>query len=72
MDTAGEGKEGPALANRNLLKLATDTYLFKTIFQGRRNTTMNGFGAGSTVRQALTDSEIEAIISFMRTWEKKQ
>lgn len=70
--TSGEGKEGTALKNRGLLKHATDTYLFKTIYAGRRNTTMNGFGTGSTVRQALTDQEIESIVSFIRTWEEKQ
>jgi cytochrome c oxidase cbb3-type subunit 3 len=68
----GEGKEGPALNNPNLLRNATDTYLFETTKVGRRNTNMNGFGIGSTVRQALTDKEIEAIVSFLRSWEDKK
>ncbi|MCI0607020.1 c-type cytochrome [bacterium] len=68
----GEGKEGPALNNPNLLRLATDTYLFETTRVGRRNTNMNGFGEGSTVLQALSDKEIEAIVSFIRTWEEKK
>lgn len=65
----GEGKEGPALNNPVLLKAATDSYLMETIRVGRRNTTMGGFGEGSTVRQALTSQDIESIIVFIRTWE---
>lgn len=66
----GEGKEGPALNNPVLLKAATDTYLTETIRVGRRNTTMGGFGEGSTVRQTLTQQEIESIVAFIRTWEE--
>jgi cbb3-type cytochrome c oxidase subunit III len=65
----GEGKEGPALNNRVLLDLATDTYLFKTIQNGRAGTSMAAFGTGSTVQGALTDSEISSIVRFLRTWE---
>ena len=68
----GEGKEGPALNNRVLLDLATDTYLFKTIQSGRAGTSMAGFGSGSTVQGALTDSEISSVVAFLRTWEGKQ
>jgi cbb3-type cytochrome c oxidase subunit III len=68
----GEGKEGPALNNRVLLDLATDTYLFKTIRNGRAGTSMAGFGASSTVQEALTDAEISSIIAFLHTWEVKK
>jgi cbb3-type cytochrome c oxidase subunit III len=68
----GEGKEGPALNNRVLLDLATDTYLFKTIQNGRAGTSMAAFGRGSTVQRTLTDSEISSIIAFLRTWEGKK
>ena len=68
----GEGKEGPALNNRVLLDLATDTYLFKTIQNGRAGTSMAAFGRGSTVQGTLTDSEISSIIAFLRTWEGKK
>ena len=68
----GEGKEGPALNNRVLLELATDTYLFKTIKNGRTGTSMPGFGAGSAVQQNLTDQEIGSIVAFLRTWEVKK
>lgn len=65
----GEGKEGPALNNRVLLKNATDTYLVETIRNGRRNTTMGGFGEGSTVRQSLTDQDIQSVVAYLRSWE---
>jgi mono/diheme cytochrome c family protein len=68
----GEGKEGPALNNRVLLDLATDTYLFKTIQNGRAGTSMAAFGTGSTVQGALTDSEITSIVRFLRSWEGKK
>ncbi len=68
----GEGKEGPALNNRVFLDLATDSYLFKTIQNGRTGTSMPSFGAGSSVRSALTDSDISSIITFLRTWEGKK
>jgi cbb3-type cytochrome c oxidase subunit III len=68
----GEGKEGPALNNRVLLDLATDTYLFRTIQNGRAGTSMSGFGAGSSVRRTLTDAEIASVVAFIRTWEGKK
>ena len=68
----GEGKEGPALNNRVFLELATDTYLFKTIQNGRSGTSMAGFGAGSSIRRTLTDNEIGAVVAFIRTWEGKK
>jgi mono/diheme cytochrome c family protein len=68
----GEGKEGPALNNRVFLDLATDTYLLKTIQNGRPGTSMAAFGTSSTVQGALTESEIAAVIAFLRTWEGKK
>ncbi|MBI2359214.1 MAG: c-type cytochrome [Deltaproteobacteria bacterium] len=68
----GEGREGPALNNRVFLDLATDTYLFKTIQDGRTGTSMAAFGAGSSVRRAMTDAEISSLVAFIRTWEGKK
>ena len=45
----GEGKEGPALNNRVFLDLATDTYLVKTIQNGRPGTSMKDYLAGKFV-----------------------
>lgn len=66
----GEGVEAPALNNKNLLASATDTYLVQTIARGRRSTVMSGMAQPSTVHPALTPTEIEAIVTFLRTWEK--
>lgn len=62
----GIGKEGPALGNRVLLSTATDTYLFETVKRGRRGTTMEGFSRPSPTRPALSDEEIEAVITYLR------
>jgi cytochrome c oxidase cbb3-type subunit 3 len=67
----GKGGEALALNNAGLLAAASDTYLFKTIARGRRGTAMPGFAQASTVHPALSPQEIEAVVSFIRTWEKK-
>jgi mono/diheme cytochrome c family protein len=67
----GQGGEALALNNAGLLAAASDTYLFKTIARGRRGTAMPGFAQASTVHPALSPEEIEAIVSYIRTWEKK-
>lgn len=69
---AGEGGEGPALANPNLLAHATDTYLVETIRRGRRGSSMLGFGAGSSTRRTLSQEEIEAIVAHIRSWEAQK
>jgi cytochrome c oxidase cbb3-type subunit 3 len=68
----GEGGEGPALNNKNLLALATDTFLIETVTRGRRGTAMQGFQNASPTRPALAPREIESIVSFIRTWETKK
>lgn len=68
----GEGGEGPALNNRVFLDLATDTYLFKSIKNGRSGTSMAAFGTGSAVTRSLTDEEIYSIVAFIRAWEEKK
>lgn len=67
----GKGGEALALNNAGLLAAASDTYLVKTIERGRRNTAMQGFAKASTVHPALSPQDIESIVSFVRTWEKK-
>lgn len=66
----GQGGEGPALANKVLLGSASDTYLFETIRRGRRGTSMEAFSRPSTTRPALSDSEIESVVAFVRGFEK--
>ena len=68
----GEGGEAPALNNQVLLASATDTYLVETIGRGRRGTVMQGFLDPSPARRTLAGAEIESVVAFIRTWEKKQ
>lgn len=65
----GQGGEGPALRNRVLLESASDTYLFTTIRQGRGATSMPAFSSSSPARRTLEETEIEAIVSYIRSWE---
>jgi mono/diheme cytochrome c family protein len=66
----GEGGEGPMLANPVLLGSASDTFLAETIRRGRRGTAMLGFEQPTPTRRALEDTEIESIVTFIRTWER--
>jgi mono/diheme cytochrome c family protein len=67
----GEGAEGPSLNNKVLLGAASDHFLVETIKRGRRGTAMAGFIQPTPVRSALSDSEIEAIVEFIRSWEAR-
>jgi len=68
----GKGGEGPALNNKVLLETATDTYLVETIRRGRRGTAMASFGEPSPVRPALTQSNIEAIVAYLRSFQGRK
>jgi mono/diheme cytochrome c family protein len=67
----GEGGEGPALNNLVLQQFATDTYFVETIGRGRRGTAMASFLEPSTVHRTFTPSEIEAVVTFIRSWGGK-
>ena len=64
----GTGGLAVALNNPGLLA-ASDTYLFETIGRGRSNTVMEGFAKPKSTHPALSSTEIEAIVSYIRTWE---
>lgn len=64
----GEGGEGPALRNPVLLAYAPDSYFVETIRRGRQGTAMPAFGNASPVHRVLGPAEIEAVVSFIRTW----
>jgi mono/diheme cytochrome c family protein len=68
----GEGPEAPALNNKGFLAAADDTYLVETIGRGRHGTPMPSFRQGSPTNRALTPTGIEAIVTYIRTWEGKQ
>lgn len=65
----GVGAEGPALNNKVLLETATDSYLVETISRGRRGTAMAGFNEPSPVRPALTRSDIESVVAYLRSFQ---
>ncbi len=65
---SGEGKFAVALNNPGVLA-ASDTYLFETISRGRMRTVMEGFARPKATHPALSSAEIEAIVSYIRTWE---
>ncbi|HMV49605.1 MAG TPA: cytochrome c, partial [Blastocatellia bacterium] len=67
----GEGGEGPALNNKVLLSTANDRFFVETIGKGRRGTAMKGFLEPSPVRRALTQAEIEAVVTYIRSWGAK-
>ncbi|HET9594904.1 MAG TPA: c-type cytochrome, partial [Anaeromyxobacteraceae bacterium] len=67
----GQGAEGPMLANQVLLRAASDGYLAETIRRGRRGTAMLGFERPTPSRRALEAAEVESIVTFIRTWERK-
>jgi cytochrome c oxidase cbb3-type subunit 3 len=68
----GEGyraDEAPRLAHPEFLASVTDDYLVKAIAYGRTNTTMS---AWSRERGGpLSRQELDALVLFMRTWDKK-
>ena len=66
----GQGIEGPALNNPVLLSTATDSYLVDTIGKGRQGTAMQGFLQPTPARRTLNQTEIENIVTFLRTWER--
>ncbi len=68
----GQGSEGPMLANPVLLRAATDGYLAETIRRGRRGTVMVGFDRPTPTRRSLEASEIESIVTYIRTWERER
>jgi mono/diheme cytochrome c family protein len=64
----GEGGEGPALNNPVLQQFATDTYFAETIARGRRGTAMPAWRESSPVHPTLAPSEIESVVTFIRSW----
>lgn len=66
--TKGEGGDGPALNNPVLHQFATDTFLTETIANGRRGTAMASFLEPSPVRPTFTREDIEAVVTFIRSW----
>ena len=66
----GKGNDAPALNNPVLLSTAGDTYFAETIARGRRDTAMPGFRNPSPAYPTLSETDIESIVAFIRTWEE--
>jgi mono/diheme cytochrome c family protein len=62
----GEGETGPAIINRDFLNAAGNTYLYKTIAEGRAHTAMFGWSADVYNQEKLGLKDITNIIGFMR------
>jgi cytochrome c oxidase cbb3-type subunit III len=61
--------EAPALANDDLLSIASDDYLRDAILKGRPGTTMSSWGLGRGGPLGADDAS--AIVSFLRGWQKR-
>lgn len=68
----GEGIDAPALNHPLLQATASDDYFVETIGRGRRGTPMHGFRQPSTVHPVLAPADIESIVTYLRTWEKRK
>lgn len=61
--------EAPALANDDLLAIASDEYLRDAILKGRPGTTMSAWGMGRGGPVGADDAA--AIVVFLRGWQKR-
>lgn len=68
----GEGIDAPALNHSVLQATASDDYFVETIGRGRRGMSMPGFRRPSPVYPVLALDDIESIVSYLRTWEKRK
>ena len=71
MTNAMAGYAGPALNNQGFLKSATDGYMKATMMQGRVGTPMGAYLKGKQGMVELTEEEINDIVAYIRTWEKR-
>lgn len=66
----GEGykaDQAPAVRNPEFLGSATDAFLRESIVNGRLGSTMSAWGRASG--GPLTDTEVDALVAFMRLWQ---
>ena len=63
------GGTGTAIGNASFLNKASDGFIRETIKQGRSNTRMIGY-SGPEAMAALSDQEIDDVITYMRTLAK--
>jgi len=63
----GEGKAGPALNSRELLKTTSDDVFFSLTRTGVPGTIMPAWG--QTTGGPFTDEELRQLVAFIRSWE---
>jgi len=66
----GAGVAGPAIGKPGFLNKVSDGFIRETIKNGRSNTRMRGF-SGAEGLANLRDSEIDDLVSFLRSLNKK-
>ena len=65
----GQGASGPALANREFLRFASDGFLMATMALGRLGTEMRPVKRGPQSILGLTSDEVNDLVAFLRSWE---
>lgn len=69
---AVSGIGGPALADPGFLKSATDSYIKATLMFGRTGTPMGAYLKGRQGFVELHESEIDSIVTYLRSLESKE
>lgn len=66
----GPSYTAPAINNPEFLEAASDGFLLATIARGRSNTDMRAFGIETEEHPALSATDINDIVSFLRSWQE--
>ena len=66
----GEGVKAPALNNQEFLNAASNGYLMATVTLGRKGTAMPSWGYGGEDYPALTASERQDVVAYVRSWQR--
>jgi mono/diheme cytochrome c family protein len=69
---SGEGDTGPAILNNSFLSAAEDSYLYRTITEGRSHTAMFGWATPLTGQLQLGKKETSDIIAYMRSFQNRR
>lgn len=67
----GEGVSAPQLANPAFLEAADDTFIARTVLQGRPGQGMRHFGSASVSFETLTAADVADVVAYIRTLPSK-
>jgi len=67
---SGEGLKAPALNNQEFLSAASNGYLMATVTLGRKGTAMPSWGYGQEGYPALTSTERQNVVAYLRSWQR--